>query len=77
MNDVEKEDNKRVVLYTAHCQKCDILERKLQAKGIKYETNEDIEEMLARGFQTAPMLEVDGEVYDFGKAIKWVNSFGG
>ena len=69
--------NENVILYTVHCPKCNILEKKLQQKGVEYNINEDLEGMLARGFKEAPMLEVDGEIYDFGKAVKWVNALGG
>ena len=33
--------------------------------------NEDI--MKSKGMLSAPNLEVDGEIMDFGKAVKWVN----
>lgn len=62
-----------VVFYSTHCQKCRILELKLKQKNIKYEENNNVDEMLSKGITSAPCLEVDGELLDFGKAVKWVN----
>ena len=69
--------NKNVILYTIHCPKCTILEKKLASKNIKFTISEDIEIMMNKGFKSAPMLEVDGEIYDFGQAVKWINAIGG
>ena len=70
----EKRKNKKIILFTIHCTKCKVLEKKLEHAGIKFETNEDIEEMGRRGYESAPMLEVDGVSYNFGEAIKWLKS---
>lgn len=62
-----------VVLYTTHCPRCKILEKKLQQKGILYAENDNVDEMIAMGFKTAPLLGVDGaKPMDFGEAIKWI-----
>lgn len=74
MNDVEKEDNKRVVLYTIHCHNCDKLEKMLNDKGIKYEVNESIEDMSNLGFKSAPMLDVDGIIYNYDEARRWLRT---
>lgn len=63
-----------IVLYTTHCPQCQILEKKLQAKEVNYSVCEDIDTMLARGFRSAPNLEVDGKIFNFAEAIAWVNS---
>lgn len=68
--------NKRVILYTIHCPKCKILEKKLEKSDIVYEINEDIEEMMEKGFKTAPILEVDGKIYDFNGAIGLLRELG-
>ena len=62
----------KVILYSTHCPKCNVLSKKLEQNNIEYETidNEDI--MINKGFMTAPMLEVDGELMDFSAAIKWL-----
>ena len=61
------------ILYTTHCPKCNVLEKKLKNKNIEFEICEDIDLMLSKGIQQAPYLEVDNELMDFSKAIKWVN----
>lgn len=61
-----------VVLYSTHCPKCNVLESKLKQKGINYNENNDVELMEQKGFLSVPKLEVDGVVYDFKEAVKWI-----
>lgn len=62
----------QIILYEHGCPRCRILKTKLDQKGIKYETNNDIDAMMAKGFKEAPKLEVDGTVMDFKQAVDWV-----
>ena len=62
-----------VTLYTTHCPKCKVLEKKLEEIGIDYNLIEDEDIMMEKGFMAAPMLEVDGKVMGFSDAVKWVN----
>ena len=62
-----------IILYTTHCPKCTVLEKKLESKNIKFDVNENEEEMQERGFQSLPVLDVDGNTLDFIEAVKWVN----
>ena len=62
-----------VILYSTHCPKCRVLETKLKQKNIHYEECNDADEMLSKGIQSVPALEIDGELLDFGDAVKWVN----
>ena len=61
------------ILYTTHCPKCNVLKKKLESKNIEFEICEDVDLMLSKDIQQAPYLEVDNELMDFSKAIKWVN----
>lgn len=63
----------KVTLYTTGCPKCAVLKAKLGAKGVEFDTVTNTEEMARKGFEYLPMLEVDGVIYDFAKAIKWIN----
>ena len=63
-----------VKLYSTHCPKCIVLEKKLNQKNISFEEINDIDVMAAKGFMQAPMLEVDGEVMDFKQANDWINN---
>lgn len=61
-----------VVFYSTHCPKCKVLELKLKQKNINFEENNDVELMLQKGFKSAPVLEVDGVVYNFKEAVEWI-----
>lgn len=62
-----------VTLYSNHCPKCRIIERKLAQKEIKYTEVNDIDVMIRKGLSSVPWLEVDGEMMDFNKANQWIN----
>ena len=66
-----------IILYTTHCPKCSVLEKKLAKKGLEYTENTSIDEMKELGFSTVPMLSVDGTVYTFEQANKFLNSLEG
>lgn len=60
----------KVILYSTNCPKCRVLEAKLKQNNIEYELIDDIEIMREKGFEFAPMLEIDGVIYDFKNAIE-------
>lgn len=60
----------KVILYSTNCPKCRVLEAKLKQKSIEYETINDVGIMQEKGFEFAPVLEIDGVIYDFKKAIE-------
>ena len=62
-----------VVLYTTHCPKCQIIEKKLNQKGLNFIEENNVDEMLKMGLTTVPWLDVDGEMMDFNQAIQWIN----
>lgn len=64
----------KIVFYTIDCPKCRVLESKLKAKKVVFEECRDIEIMQEKGFENAPMLEVDGVAMGFGEAVKWINN---
>lgn len=66
-----------IVFYTIGCPSCKVLQTKLDSKGIKYEINESVEEMLALGIKSAPALKVGDSIMKFSEAIKWVNGQAG
>ena len=65
-----------VILYSTGCPKCKILETKLTQKNIEYSIFDDVDEMINKGFQSVPLLEVDKKVMSFGEAVKWLNEIG-
>ena len=62
-----------VTLYTTHCPKCKILEKKMADKNISYVECTDIDEMTKKDILSVPVLEVDGNMMDFVTANAWVN----
>ena len=63
-----------IVLYSTHCPKCCVLEKKLQQKGITYQEVNDIAIMQEKGFLSVPILEVDGKIFNFKQANEWINA---
>lgn len=61
-----------VILYSTNCPKCKVLEKKLESSGINYSIVTDVDVMAQKGFQSAPMLEVDDKIYEFSEAVKWL-----
>lgn len=64
---------KKIILYSNHCPKCNVLISKLNAANIQYEEVTDIKTMLAKGFMSMPVLEVDEEIMFFAEANEWIN----
>lgn len=62
-----------VILYSTGCPKCSVIKKKLDAKGIEYTENNDVDIMLALGISRVPVLSVDGELLSFVEANQWVN----
>lgn len=65
-----------VTLYTTHCPKCKVIAKKLEQKGIHFEIEENIEEMIAKGFHSAPILQVDDKYLNFTEANNWIKEQG-
>lgn len=68
-----------VTLYSTHCPKCKVLESKLKAKQIDFKVVDDVNLMLEKGFQSAPMLELQDTkeqvTLDFNNARKLVDKY--
>lgn len=65
-----------VVLYSTGCSKCKVLEKKLNTDGIKYSISHDINKLVEKGFQSVPVLDVDGDFLDFKDAVNWIKNRG-
>lgn len=61
-----------VTFFSTNCPRCKVLKSKLDAKNIKYTIVSDKDEMIKRGFESAPMLDVDGEIMTYTKAVAWL-----
>lgn len=62
------------ILYSTECPRCRVLEKKLEGKGIAYEKNNSVDEMLELGISEVPVLNVYGQLLNFSEAIDWVNN---
>lgn len=63
-----------IVLYSTDCPKCKVLKKKLEEKGIAYQENNSVKEMLSLGINQVPVLKVNGELLDFSAANTWINN---
>ena len=61
-----------IKLYTIHCPQCNVLKKKLDAKGIQYELVDDTVLLGQLGIEMVPILEVDGERMMMRPAVDWV-----
>ena len=61
-----------IVLFSNNCPRCKVLKTKLEQSNIEFKENNDVEIMAQKGFTTVPMLEVDGVIYNFKEAVKWI-----
>lgn len=64
-----------LTLYSTGCPKCNVLKKKLDAKGIRYKVVDDLNKITATGFMSVPLLEVEGKVMLFNDAVEWVNNY--
>jgi len=65
-----------VKIYTTDtCTRCAVLKAKMDAKGIKYESITDVDEIRKLGIMSVPYVQVDdGELMDFATANAWINN---
>ena len=63
-----------IKMYSTHCPQCKVLETKLNKKNIQYEVCDDLDTMKQLGFKSVPVLDVDGTIFNFSDAVKWVNN---
>ena len=62
----------KIILYSTGCPQCSVLKAKLDQAKISYEVVTDQAIMVAMGFRSAPILQVDNVTYKFTDAIKWI-----
>ncbi len=63
-----------IILYSTGCPRCMVLKKKLDSKGILYNENNNVEEMLSLGINEVPVLSVGGVFMDYSNATKWLIS---
>lgn len=63
-----------VILYSTHCPKCVIIEKKLKLNNISYTVIDDVDKMIKLGMLSAPYLQIEDFLLDFGQAVKYLNN---
>ena len=66
-----------VTVYTTHCPKCNIIEKKLKAADIQFSEVTDTDVMLSKGYTHVPQIEVDNLLVDFAMMNKLLNEYEG
>lgn len=61
------------ILYSNHCPCCVVLRAKLDAAGIDYDVESDLDKMLALNMTHLPMLWVDDRLLTYPAALMWLH----
>lgn len=62
-----------LTLFSTDCPKCRVLEQKLNQNNIAFEKTSDIQEVIDKGFMSAPVLKISDDYMDFVTAVAWLN----
>lgn len=65
-----------VTFYSTNCPRCAVLEKKLREADIPFTSEHDCSSLPALGFDSAPVLDVDGRKMNFTEAIQWLRERG-
>ena len=64
-----------VILYSTGCPKCNLLEKRLTANNIDYKISDDVEILIEKGFQSAPVLQINDQFIEYGEAMKRLKAY--
>lgn len=67
----------KVMLYTTHCPRCEVLKKKLAQKNVSYEEITDVNIMADLGIKSVPQISLEGKLMNFTEATQWVNGLEG
>lgn len=65
----------RITLYSIGCPQCMVLKKKLEAKHIIFEEENNIDTLIDHGYMSMPILRIDDEFLEFEDAIAWVKNY--
>ena len=65
-----------IVLYSTGCPNCKIIKKKMVRDGIDFLLSNDIDKLIEKGYQSAPILEVDGNFMEYKQAVDWIKNRG-
>lgn len=61
------------ILYSTGCPKCKVLKNKLSDHNVEFIEINDKNIMVEKGIVAVPMLEVNGDMFDFANAVRLIN----
>lgn len=65
-----------ITLYSTGCPKCQVLEKKLNAKNLEFTVVNDPVEIRKTGFLSVPLMKIDdGPIMQFADANNWINNY--
>ena len=64
----------KIILYTTHCPRCEVLMKKLQDKNLNFDIVDDLEKIKEKGITIVPMLEINDNILNFKGAVDWINN---
>ena len=69
----------KITLYSTHCPKCRVVEKKLQQKNLEFEVVDAkdpvvMDMLMGKGFRQMPILQVGENMIGFGEAVKWIGA---
>lgn len=64
----------KVILYSNHCPKCEMMKKMLDMKNISYDIFDNEDEMIKMGFSSMPMISIDSKIMDFSDGISWIKN---
>lgn len=64
-----------MVLYSTGCPKCGILEKRLKKDGFIFQVSNDVDYLIEKGFENAPVLEVNGKLHKYEDAMEMLKKY--
>ena len=64
-----------ITLYSTGCPKCQILEKRLKKNNIDFVISNDVDVLIEKGFQSAPVMAVGKLFYDYSSAMNLLKKY--
>lgn len=64
-----------ITLYSTGCPKCQVLEKRLKKNNLDFTISDDVDFLIEKGFQSAPILGVGTLLFDFNSAMKLLKMY--
>ena len=64
-----------ITLYSTGCPKCQILEKRLKKNNLDFIISNDVDILIEKGFQSAPVMAVGKLFYDYTSAMNLLKKY--